>query len=581
MLEEASALLAQKNEAETKQQLLDAFNKHFVLSDDDLNHLTATNSGVDDQFFSLLGRLKRIHADCQVLLGYENQRLGLELMDRSSRHLNSAFQKLFRWIQSEFKILDLENPRMNASIRRALRVLAERPALFQNCLDYFAEARERNLSDAFYSALTGSNTQTDDRTAKPMEYYAHDSLRFVGDMLAWTHSAAVSERESLEVLFISEGDEMAKGIQAGIESEPWLQESTEAFDGQRSLEQLVNRDLAGVSKALRLRIEQVIKSDEDSVTAYKVANLIDFYRVTFIRLLGSESTTLRVLTTLHDSAMQQYRTTMRDHASGLPTDPPLPAPPDLRPPAFLSDALARLTEIIKSFDSSFTPDESRDSAFASLLAESLDPFLSACNATVVSIDEPQASVFAINCLLAAKATLSASSSASTAAASRISALDATVDSHTIALVDYQHDFFLHSSGLAPLLAVLTDPAREHDRQPLRDLEPFKPRSLTAAAAALDEFLPSAVVDAGDNIAQLDNKNLASDITAQAAEAFCEDFDRVEEALLDADQEDGVTDGQVAAEVGDQDQDQDAEHERQVSLRALFPRTSGEIRVLLS
>ena len=55
----------------------------------------------------------------------------LEIMDQMTNHLQGAFQKLYRWIQRELKHLSLENPQINAGIRRALRVLAERPTLFQ------------------------------------------------------------------------------------------------------------------------------------------------------------------------------------------------------------------------------------------------------------------------------------------------------------------------------------------------------------------------------------------------------------------------------------------------------------------
>ena len=565
MLDEASTLLAQKKEIETKQQLLDAFNKHFILLGDELDTLTSTSTGVDDRFFVLLGRLKRIHADCQVLLGSENQELGLELMDQTSSNLNNAFQKLYRWIQGEFKTLDLENPRMNASIRRALRVLAERPTLFQDCLDFFAEARERNLSDAFYSALTGSNNQTDDRTAKPMEYYSHDSLRFVGDMLAWTHSAAVSERESLEVLFISEGDEMAKGIKAGIESEPWLQGSAEVFNGQKSLEQLVNRDLSGASRGLRQRVEQVIKSDEDPVLAYKIANLIDFYCVTFVRLLGSESSVQETLKTLQRSAMQQYRTTMKDQSSAVAAANHAPA--DLDAPEFLSDALGRLKELMKSYDSSFTPAESREENFQPITAISLDPFLETCQNISSKLEEPSSSVFIINCLLIVKSTL-ASYDFTT---ERVSEIDDTIDEYTSKLIDYQHAFLLHTSGLHPLLvalAPLTD--SDEDLKSIYSLEPFQAQTLADSSQILDDFLPSALMDATDNLKRLKSSTLVEDVTAEAASRFCEDYDHVEGRLIAADE---------LVQVVSSEREEGGE--KRAPLKSLFPRTSGEIRVLLS
>ena len=570
VLEEATYLLSQKHEVETKKQLLDAFKQHFIIPDDDLEALTSTASPVNERFFTVLGRMKKVHADCQILLGSENQQLGLDLMDRSSRQLNGAFQKLYRWIQKEFKTLNLENPQINASIRRSLRALAERPALFQSCLDFFAESRERNLSESFYSALTGSlSSYAEDSTAKPIDYYAHEPLRFVGDVLAWTHSATVSEREALEVLFISEGDEIAKGIQAGIESEPWLKNSTEAFDGRKSLEQLVSRDLAGVARALRQRVEQVIQSDEDPVLAYKIANLIGFYQVTFARLLGSDSSILNTLSNLHNSALRQYRTTMQDHVNSIPAQA-AKASPDLNIPEFLAEALIQLRELMKSYDSSLSPAESRDADFQSILTNSLDPFLKLCEQAAEKLEEPSSSLFTINCLIAAKSVLSPYEFT----ADRVSEIDDTIDEYASKLVEYQHAFLLHTSGLHPLLAALaplSDSAEDLNR--ISHLEPFQTEALTDASQVLDDFLPSALMDAVENLKRLKSSKLAEDITAEAVNRFCQDFEFVETKLMAADRFYELD--------GSEEMEEVEEKQKKLPLRTLFPRTSGEIRVLLS
>ncbi|MCJ1436465.1 Golgi transport complex subunit 6 [Xylographa pallens] len=570
VLEEATSLFIHKQEIETKKQLLDAFVEHFVISDDDLESLISPNTPVDDRFFANLPRLKKVHKDCQVLLGSENQQLGLDLMDKSSRDLNTAFQKLYRWIQKEFRNLNLENPQMNASIRRSLRVLAERPTLFQSCLDFFAESRERNLSDSFYAALTGtsSNSEAEDLTTKPIEYNAHEPLRFVGDLLAWTHSATVSERESLEVLFISEGDEIAKGIRAGIESEPWSQENVEAFDGRKSLEQLVNRDLAGVARALRQRVEQVIQGDEDPVLAYQIANLIDFYRVTFDRLLGTNSSVLLTLSTLQQSALRQYRTTMQEQVNAVMAHVPKISP-DLNVPEFFSDALDRLKALMKSYDSSLAPEESRDIGFMPILSESLDPYLDLCEKMASKAEEPSQTIFIVNCFLAAKSCLSQFNFTS----ERVTDIEGTIDDYMSKLVEFQHAFFLHMSGVHPLLAALAPLAEDdEDLESISGLEPFQKQALSDASQILDDFLPSALLDAMENLRLLKNSRMAEDVTAEAVNLFCEDFQFVERKLIDVD---------ALYARGDHEIDDASENQEKSSFRALFPRTSGEIRVLLS
>ena len=576
VLEEASALLKRKQDLETKKQLLDAFNKHFVMSEDDLIVLTTTTTIVDDRFFAVMKRAKEIYIDCQILLGTENQRLGLELMDQSSRNLNSGFQKLYRWIQREFKSLNLENPQISSIIRRALRALAERPTLFESCLDFFAEAREHVLTEAFYSALTGSsNDAGQDPLAKPIEFSAHDPLRYVGDMLAWTHSTTVSEREALESLFVSEGDEIAKGIQEGRDNEPWSAFDNETFDGQKALDQLVNRNLAGVAQALRQRIEQVVQSHDDPVLTYKVANLLEFYCVMFQKLLGQDSSVLGTLSNLKAFALHQFGTIMSDQLSSVHAD----LPTNLHIPTFLEDALNLLNSLLQSFSSSLAPTSSSlEAEFGPILAQALDPYLSLCSSLANEVQEPAQSMFLTNCLLSAKTTLSPNEHF---VRTRLAQLGKELTACADKLIDHQHAFFLHTSGLHPLVAALApldDSPTSFAEIP--SLPPFQPHALKEISQQLDDFLPSALMDALENLKGLESVRVAREVTAEAAERFCEDFEFVEGKFVAADEVSGgeVEDG---VEEGGGKGDADDEKKGRLRLRELFPRTTGEIRVLLS
>lgn len=527
VLEEASTLLGQKQELETKKQLLDAFNKHFIISEDELLILTTMSEEVDEHFFAILKRVKQIYVDCQVLFGTENQRLGLELMDQSSRNLNTGYQKLYRWVQKEFKNLNLENPQISSIIRRALRALAERPSLFQSCLDYFAEAREHILTDAFYAALTGSSTENDQvPMTKPIEFHAHDPLRYVGDMLAWTHSATVSEREALESLFISEGDEISKGFQAGRKADPWSAADGEVFDGLKVLGHLVNRNVAGVSRALRQRVEQVIQNHEDPVLLYKIANLVNFYRITFAKLLVADCSLLETLSSLEDSSLRQFRTVMSDTATSIQTDLTI-SPSDLRIPDFLDEALTQFAALMKSYDSSLTPASSRTADFEPILFQVFNPFLTACEKLAKETEEPVTSIFLVNCILATKTTLSTYDFVQP----RISDLDEQLASLSSTLTEYQHAFFLHTSGLLPLLVALASLDDTPDSLlKVPTLPTFQQQPLTDASQKLDDFLPSALMDAIQNLRGLSSMKLAQEITVAAAERFCEDFEFVEGRL---------------------------------------------------
>lgn len=567
-LSEASQLMVQRRQVEQKQALLGAFNANFVLSEDETAALTLTSEPVDDLFFATLAKAKRISKDCEILLGFENQTLGLEIMEQTSKSLNLGFQKLYKWVQREFKTLNLENPQISSSIRHALRVLAERPSLFQNCLDFFAEAREHVLSNSFHTALTGSSPSgIEDRSVKPIELVAHDTLRYVGDMLAWTHSAAVGEREALEGLFIGEGDEIAKGIQAGRDNEIWrlvaeADEVSDAFDAVETLNELVDRDMSGAARLLRQRVEQVIQTNEETILAYKLANLLNFYKSTFSRLLSVESALVETLGALESEALRQFRSLARDHVAAIQGDfQHMPA--DFRPPEFLLGALEQLAAIMKTYETSFTSSSDREEEFEPVLAEAFDPFISGSANMATSLRAPSNSIFLINCLLTAERSLSQFDFTQRRAAR----LQVQIQEERARLVETQYRFFRSESGLDTLIAQL-EPLGDskEDVQKALSLESVQSPALSQASQTLDDFLPSALMDAMENLKNLQDSRLVQSITEEAAEKFCVDFEHVEEMLM------------LVDEASEQDEDEEDDFQ---GTRALFPRTSGEIRVLLS
>jgi PAS domain-containing protein len=582
VLEEAGILFSQKKEVETKQHVLHAFQKHFLMTLDEMSSLTSSSEPVDTEFFTALQKLKQVHADSQLLLSSSNDRLGLSILDTSSKTLNSAFQKLFRWTQREFKTLDLENPRIGAAIRKALRVLAERPQLFSNSLDNFASAREETLSDSFHAALTG---QGDAIVGKPIEFQAHDPIRYISDMLAWAHSATVSEREALEVLFIGEGEELAKGIKEGIDNDPWSRkgdnEVAEVFDGRKALNELVSRNIAGVSRQLRQRTEQVIQSQEEAVVAYRIANLIAFYKSTFQKLLGEDADILKTLTVIESAAQHQFRENMADQVALMKPELEV-APTDLSPPEFLIEALETLKLLLKSHDTSLAAASGdSDSGIEAVFTAALDPFLDGCRIIWSNLPPPNQSILALNCLLDVRATLTPYPFTSV----RLDSLDPLLRQHATTLTEHQHTSLLTSSGLTPLVAACSGLPSSPSSPSAIDLQSLPPllRNDTAAlgtiARKLDEFLPSALMDAMDGLAGLRSARLAREVTEEAAEQFCDEFEMIEGTIL------AVDEAAAAAIEKDGDEDEDDEEKLEAGdrkrLRDVFPRTTEEIRVLLS
>lgn len=80
-------------------------------------------------------------------------------------------------------------------------------------LDEYANARRQLTVEAFLHALTlGLNTNGEclvpGISRKPIEMQSHDPTRYAGDMLAWLHQAAASEKEYLRSLTSEKGKSM-------------------------------------------------------------------------------------------------------------------------------------------------------------------------------------------------------------------------------------------------------------------------------------------------------------------------------------------------------------------------------------
>lgn len=64
--------------------------------------------------------------------------------------------------------------------------------------------RSSSILNLFLDALTRGGPNG---LPRPIELHAHDPIRYIGDMLAWLHQAMAGEREFLESLFGTKGED--------------------------------------------------------------------------------------------------------------------------------------------------------------------------------------------------------------------------------------------------------------------------------------------------------------------------------------------------------------------------------------
>ena len=92
-------------------------------------------------------------------------------------------------------------------------------------------------------ALTqGENTLS----ARAIDFQAHDPLRYLGDILAWTHQAVASEKEILTLIFGVAANSKKSEFEPG--NEMWLEDGTILS----ALDDLIETDLEGTCRPIQV-----------------------------------------------------------------------------------------------------------------------------------------------------------------------------------------------------------------------------------------------------------------------------------------------------------------------------------------
>lgn len=152
-------------------------------------------------------------------------------------------------------------------MQTAISYLRRLPIYFSQCQDLVVNSRRSQLVQKFVVALTQGGPSG--QVFRAMDLHAHDSVRYVGDMLAWMHQAVASEEEFLEAVFgepsskrSTKSDDMdgSGSAVAAIDNFSSSTKGTEKELVGLSVQELLARCLQGLGRPLRVRIIQVNKS---------------------------------------------------------------------------------------------------------------------------------------------------------------------------------------------------------------------------------------------------------------------------------------------------------------------------------
>ncbi|OCH93870.1 oligomeric complex COG6 [Obba rivulosa] len=515
LLDRAGSLREERHEVAMRQNIVSLFLARFTLSEDEKEAITSRDVPVGKRFFAAMDRAEKIRDDCRVLLSGADVQptAGLEITLATSALLEQAYDKLFRWCCAEFRLM-ARDTQLDASpaLREAVRRLQQRPELLTEALAHLAQTRESALLAAFTGALTRGGVGG---LPRPIELHAHDPLRYAGDMLAWVHQALAAEREGLEGLFGVAGRRRMVGAVRTREGpeEAWMSE-------------MLDRAVGGLGAPLKVRVMQTVRSQESSITSYKLANLLQFYMLTMQRTIGEDAVLSRTLQELTDASYKAFFDAIDALGRAL-----LRAPLDLddhsvSPPLAILDHAQVLREIMAVYESSLLGDESAEeqtAGFRAILDRLVDPALEMVPAAAEAKQRQRprwdGTVFVLNTLeylLGVLEPFAWTQEKQEVVKGRIAGVVAQ-------LTEEHYNTILRDAGLDEVAAALE--SRQPD-EPLSRVPAAQAGRLQQALDAFSGWLSGAGVVHAERLAAVDARRVAGDVHSAALGRVAETYGRL-------------------------------------------------------
>ncbi|PRP86553.1 Component of oligomeric golgi complex 6 [Planoprotostelium fungivorum] len=477
LLQQADQLNKQRKTNETQLEIAKEFLKRFQLTQEEQELLKGPV--VDASFFQLLDRVAQIHTDCKILLRTQHQTAGLEVMDMMILLQETAYGKLYKWVRSECrKFEDQLNPEIPIMLKNSIEALKDRPGLLNYCLDEISSSRNRTIVKGFLVALTegGPNGMP-----RPIEYYAHDPLRYVGDMLAWIHQTTASEVEFISSL-----------LPKGFGSRAIVEQKTEGVDRSGEMRKVLNSTLEGVYRPFKIRLAQVLGSQPGVVVIFKIFNLLDFYARTVVKLTGEagalpaafiecKAETLGVFIASAKEYGEKMQRTASAPGSTLVPSQQFYESTNQMVRLFLFDVSRSKTEICRIYQSSLVPASEREAQFRPILTALVDPITQTCTlcATRLTTGMDMA-VYMINCYNALQGSLSNFEFVS----NQVEALGMNINAHMDTLVEEQASTILAPSALATKLSLI----QNKPPGPLSKTLAMDPRSVSLSIQSFESLI---------------------------------------------------------------------------------------------
>lgn len=282
---EATKHANSRKTAENQLAVLQTFVKECRVTSEDARVLEMPMPELTPEFFEALERVKRVQQQIGVMLLVEAPQVGEQLMQESTKILNTAYQKIFTAVQSALK------QGQSQSARKLLSLLADRPMLFKQVLVSENASLRAQLVRDFEKFAAGEHA-----TARIAPQ------RYLGSVLAFLHANVVNEYENINLLLDSENDNDSLNVSSGSNGSNGSNETQTV--SSTVVDELVDDIVSGLEVPLRQNLNAVIVSQISAPLIDEMQHVLKLYK-SMLQKYALPSVT-KQLSQIEDSLNRQF-----------------------------------------------------------------------------------------------------------------------------------------------------------------------------------------------------------------------------------------------------------------------------------
>lgn len=340
-----------------KKKLLCLLKDNFTLSQVEEDILN--NGTISAEFFDVINKVLKIKETSMLFLDLPNKNVGQSLIKKYNRTLELINKKLYYHL-TDFLYSYQNSSGFNQNVNdptESILINFQRSLIYlSNDVEYFNELLKRVTTVRSKSILDDFLSHFDANPKKnaPIILSAHNPVRYVGDILANIYALIVNENDFLQSLFKFQHQHM-DNTPVSI-----LQTNNAFLNGID--QKLLNDVVQSLANSFRIRIEQIVRFEENPCTNFEIIHHLELYKMMFEKQgLNEDNPLILNLANLMELAKEKIIECFTKLLKEVDVKQSSVSD-DLLPPEWLASYLSKMIELFEIYEQN-TTEESRKNNF--------------------------------------------------------------------------------------------------------------------------------------------------------------------------------------------------------------------------